>query len=277
MVPAAEPRLMRVSAAIIALDEARHIVPCVRSLAWADEILVLDGGSRDGTKALAQTAGARVIDAPFVDFAHQRQRALGEARHSWVLFVDADERVSSGLAAEIRREIRTAPDRGVRGFWIPRRNYIRGQWVRGGGWWPDYQLRLMTRTDAGYLLDRPVHELVRIDGEVAHLICGLAHYNYESYRQFVRKQLRYAEIEATRTRRAGTKPPVRALVTAPAREFWRRLVVERGYVDGIAGVTLAGLMAVHSAAVVALSYAGSERTASRSERKLPTSITSPTV
>ncbi len=268
---------MQVSAAVIALDEARHIVPCVRSLAWADEVLVLDGGSRDGTGALARSAGARVIDAPFVDFAHQRQRALEEARHPWVLFVDADERVSFGLAAEIRQGVRTAPGRGIRGFWIPRRNYIRGQWIRGGGWWPDHQLRLMARADASYLLDRPVHELVRIDGEVAYLTCGLAHYNYESYRQFVRKQLRYAQIEASRMRRAGTMSPVRALLSAPAREFWRRLVVERGYVDGVAGVTLAGLMAAHSAAVVALSYAGSERTASRSERKLPTSMTRPTV
>src|SRR5207244_1377799 len=160
---------------------------CLRSLTWADELLVLDGGSRDRTVVLARAQGATVRHRPFDDFAAQRQAALRLATCSWVFFVDAAERVSSQLAAEARIAMSVGTDAGYR---VPRRNYIWGEWIRGGGWWPDTQLRLLSRGLASFDRSEPVHELADVQGSVGTLRSALVHYNYDTVGEFVRKQRR---------------------------------------------------------------------------------------
>jgi glycosyltransferase involved in cell wall biosynthesis len=176
-----------VSAVVLTTDVERQLAACLRCLSWADEVMILDGGSRDRTIAIAEAAGARVERRPWDDFAHQRQAALDRARGDWVLFVDDDERVSAGLAAEVRAA--TASEAAA-GYWIPRRNYIWGRWVRGGGWYPDTQLRLLRRDRSSYDLGGLVHEVARVDGQLATLRCALVHYNYETVGQFLKKQRR---------------------------------------------------------------------------------------
>jgi hypothetical protein len=233
-----------VTAAVIALNEERHIAACLGSLDWADERLVVDGGSTDRTASLAQGAGARVVTRAFDDFARQRQAAIEAATGDWLLFVDADERVSGGLAAEIRRNIGRGEPGAPVGYWVARRNYIWGRWIRGGGWWPDAQLRLFRRDRAGYAAERPVHEVATVDGPVGRLRCALVHYNYETVGQFVGKQRRYARLEARRRIGLGERPRPRRLLSAPLREARRRLIEERGFVDGRHGAALAGLTAL---------------------------------
>jgi glycosyltransferase involved in cell wall biosynthesis len=247
-----------ITAAVIAQDEERHIGRCLRGLEWADEVLVLDGGSVDATVAAARRAGARVETRRFDDFGHQRQAAIDLARGDWLLFVDADERVSAGLAAEVRAA--TAADDAV-AYWIPRRNYIWGGWVRGGGWWPDAQLRLFRRGRATFPVDQAVHEVPRIDGRVGTLTCALVHYNYESVGQFLAKQRRYARLDADRRLAAGEAPRPKRLLSAPLREAHRRLVAERGYVDGWRGLLLALLTALSAfeTQIVMLSRARARR------------------
>ena len=236
-------RAPTISAVILAQNEERHIGACLRGLTWADERLVLDGGSCDSTIAIARLEGAVVHERPFDQFSRQRQHLLELTTTDWVLFVDADERVSAGLAAEIRMAIaRTGPDVPA-GYWIPRRNYFWGVWVRGGGWEPDAQLRLFRRSTGRYDPHRPVHELVRIDGKTDTLTCAFAHYNYETVGQFLRKQRRYAAIEASARRKAGERGRVRRLVSAPLREFLRRYLHLAGFQDGATGFLLAGLAA----------------------------------
>ena len=145
-----------ISAVVLTGNVERHLAACLRCLSWADEVMVLDGGSRDRTVAIAEAAGARVERRPFDDFAHQRQAALDRARGDWVLFVDDDERVSAGLAAEVRA---AAASGRAEAYWVPRRNYIWGRWIRGGGWFPDAQLRLLRRDRARYDLGGLVHEV----------------------------------------------------------------------------------------------------------------------
>lgn len=230
-----------ITAAVIAQNEERHIAACLRALAWADELLVLDGGSTDGTVAISRAAGARVESRPFDDFGHQRNAAIGLARGDWLLFVDADERVSSGLAAEVRAAARCGDHAA---YWIPRRNYIWGGWVRGGGWWPDAQLRLFRRDRARFPVDQAVHEVPDVDGSVGRLRCALVHYNYDSVGQFMAKQRRYARLDAVRREAAGERPHPKRLLSAPAREAHRRLIAEGGYVDGRRGFLLATLTAL---------------------------------
>ncbi len=212
-------------------------------MAWADELIVVDGGSSDATIAIARAAGAIVYERPFDQFSRQRQFLLEKATCEWVLFVDADERVSAGLASEILGAIvRTGTD-APSGYWIPRRNYFWGRWVRGGGWAPDAQLRLFRKKSAQYDANRPVHELASVNGTTARIVCAFAHYNYETIRQFVRKQCGYAAIEAGARHAAGETGRLKRVLSAPAREFMRRYIALAGFQDGATGFLLACLAA----------------------------------
>lgn len=229
-----------ITAAVIARDEERNIVACLETMAWADERLVLDGGSLDRTIDLCRGAGARVEQRPFDDFARQRNAAMALATHDWILFVDADERVTPELAAEVPQTVERAEHTG---YFVPRFNHIFGKVIRHTGWYPDYQMRLLDRRHARYDEDVPVHEVVRLDGdEPGHLREHLVHYNYQNLRQFFRKQERYSDFEAQQLRAGG---PVRArsLLSMPVREFARRYWQLRGYRDGGHGLLLSLLMA----------------------------------
>jgi hypothetical protein len=222
------------TAAVLARDEEAFLGACLRSLAWADETLVLaDADSLDRTEQVARALATRVDVRPFVSFPAQRNLALDLARSDWVLFVDADERVTPALAAEVRAATASST---AAGYWIPRRNRILGHWMRGAGWWPDHQLRLLRRDRARYDESRLVHEVAGVHGPTGHLTRPLLHLNYTSLPEFWAKQRRYAAL-AARTR-AADPPRARALLSLPLRELWRRLVTLRGYRDGPLGLLL---------------------------------------
>lgn len=232
-------RAEEVTAVVLTLNEAEHLPDCLKSLDWVGDLLVVDSGSADGTAEIAAASGARVVTYQFHNFAEQRNFALGLVTTPWVLFVDADERVPPELAAEIRR----ATTAGYVGYWIPRRNLILGRWVRGGGWWPDYQLRLFRVGFGRYDPDRPVHEVVRVDGPVGRLENPLLHINYTTVGEVFAKQARYARLEALQLARQGVRPRPYRFFTFPAREFYRRFVRLGGYRDGWVGLLLAAAMA----------------------------------
>ena len=229
-----------ITAAVIARDEQGHIEACLQSMAWADDLLVLDGGSSDRTVELSRRAGARVECRPFDDFARQRNAALALARYDWVLFVDADERVTPELAAEARATVQQPQHDG---YYIPRFNYIFGKVIRHTGWYPDYQMRLLDRRYGQYDEDVPVHEVVRLArGEPGYLREHFVHYNYQTLGQFFRKQEQYSDYEARQLLASG-QPHARSLLSMPLREFARRYVELRGWRDGGHGLLLSVLMA----------------------------------
>lgn len=240
-------RPTRITAVILTLDEAEHLPACLESIAWADGILVVDSGSTDATATIARAHGAEVVEHAFENFSRQRQFGLERAAGEWVLFVDADERVPPALAAEIRATVsRPAEARSepMSAYWIPRRNEFWGRVLRGGGWWPDHQLRLLRREDCRYDPSRTVHEVADVRGAVGWLEHPLTHLNYDSMREFRSKQRAYGRLEARRRIAAGMRPPRRHLLTAPLRELVRRLVTLKGYRDGLLGARLALEMAV---------------------------------
>jgi hypothetical protein len=234
------------TAAVIARDAAILIGDCLASIAFADEVLVLvDAATRDATREIARAHGARVEVRGFDTFAAQRDAALQLARGEWVLFVDADERVSPELRSEVLTRIAEPADR--RGFWIPRLNYLMGRIVRHAGWYPDYQLRLLRRGSAHFDPLRVVHELPIVDGEVGYLEQPFVHLNYRSLAEFVRKQERYCRLDAERWLKTyGRRPRGRALVGQPLREFWRRYVSLRGFRDGPLGLVLSAVLAYYA-------------------------------
>jgi (heptosyl)LPS beta-1,4-glucosyltransferase len=234
--------MAKLSIIVLTKNEEKNIGPCLESVAWADELIVLDALSEDKTVEIARAHGARVHQHPFRDFAAQRNAALELTTHEWVLFVDADERATPALAAEVRRVIER--DEPV-GWWVPRRNYIFGRWVRHAGWYPDYQLRLFRRARGRYDEAREVHELVILDGPAGYLENTLTHYNYNSLAQFFARQDVYTDYEARIMYRQGLRARPHNFVLQPLREFRRRYIELEGYKDGWLGLLLSLLMAYY--------------------------------
>ncbi len=228
------------SVIVLTLNEERHLPACLASLRWAEHVLVFDSGSTDRTAEIALSAGAMMQVHPFENYSRQRQAALEAVASEWVLFIDADERVPLSLAAEIQAALR---DPQHNAYWIPRRNVFWGHAMRGGGWWPDRQLRLLRRDASRYDPTRAVHELAEVTGSCGALTVAMDHINYESPKEFRAKQRSYLALESDRRIAAGRRPKTRAFVLQPAREFLRRYVHLGGWRDGTVGAYVCALMA----------------------------------
>ena len=230
----------RLSAVVLAKNVETHIGPCLATLGFADcRVVVTDPVNDDNTIDLARSAGAEIMQREFDNFAGQRNAALDAVDTDWVFFVDADERVTPELAREVCQVIADRPEVG---WWVPRHNFIAGERVRYGGFYPDYQLRLLRRDCARYDPDRPVHEVVMLDGPDGKLSNVLIHYNYDNWAQFYAKQARYARFESDILRERRIKPWPHKFIRPPMREFWRRYVMLQGYRDGWLGFKLAVLL-----------------------------------
>jgi glycosyltransferase involved in cell wall biosynthesis len=230
---------MTLSVIVITRDEAANIEDCLRSVAFADERVVLDNGSRDDTVALARAAGARVIEVPdWPGFGPQKNRALDAARGDWVLALDADERVSDELAHAIRAAVAAPPGAGAPAYELSRRSLFCGQWMRASGWYPDRVLRLFARGRARFS-DDLVHERVLFDGPVRTLPGALVHHSIPTLESALDKMNRYSSGRAqdllARGRRGG-------LGSALAHGLWafvRTFLLKRGFMDGRLGFVLA--------------------------------------
>lgn len=228
---------------ILTKDEERNIEACIESVAWADQVVVFDCFSTDRTVELARKRGATVMFHEWSNYAAQRDAALAMVEGDWIFFVDADERATEAVAQEVRQVIKRDD---VAGWWVPRRNYIWGKWIKHAGWFPDYQLRLLRRGRARYDPTRPVHELVLLDGPEAYLENPLIHYNYRTVGQFLQKQDRYADYEANILLQQGVRPSLHKYISRPLHEFWRRYVTLEGYKDGAHGLLLSLLLAYYT-------------------------------
>jgi (heptosyl)LPS beta-1,4-glucosyltransferase len=230
------------AAVVLARNVEHHIGDCLDSLDWTDERVVFDDLSDDRTVEIARTRGAGVVRQALVNFAAQRNAALKAIDAQWIFFVDADERATPALAREVRRVIRYEGEQARTGWWVPRHNYMIGHRMRGGGWYPDHQLRLLKKGRAHYDPDHPVHEIVILDGEAGFLENPLLHYNYDSVAQFRHKMGRYTEFEARILYEQGIRPRPWTYASMPLREFWRRFVTLHGYRDHLYGLLFCGLM-----------------------------------
>ncbi|MCA9972693.1 MAG: glycosyltransferase family 2 protein [Anaerolineales bacterium] len=229
-----------VTAVVLTLNEAAHVQACIESLAWADRVVVFDSFSQDDTVALARATGAEVLQSRFENYAQQRNAALDSLQTDWVFFVDADERGTPALGAEIRRVMADRPEQG---WYVPRHNYIFGRLTRATGWFPDYQLRLFRHGRVRY--ERPVHEVAVVDGPVGHLESPLIHYNYRDPAHFHAKQRAYTTTEARILHTAGARVRPHNYLLQPLRHFWWRFVQLKGYTDGWHGLRLSVYMAYY--------------------------------
>ena len=200
------------SVVIITKNAAAQLAPCLESASFADEIVVVDSGSSDGTAEFASLHGARVLQKEWLGFGAQKQFAVEAARHDWVLCLDADERVSEPLRASILAAL-AAP--AALAYAMPRRNRFMGRWLRHGEGYPDWSLRLFHRRHARWS-DDPVHEKVLATAPVARLAGDLLHDSAETLAGYLDKQNRYSSMQAEALFKAGKRASVAQLVLSPA-------------------------------------------------------------
>lgn len=234
--------MTHLTAIILTYNESNHIQDCIESVKFVDHIIVFDSYSTDETVAIAQRCGVKVIQRKFDNYAGQRDAALEavNGRTGWVLFVDADERITPQLADEIRDKIASSTCVGWR---IPRHNYIFGELTKGAGWFPDYQTRLLKVGSAKYDPARQVHEVVMLDGDEGTIDHPMIHHNYRDLTHFIGKQQRYVAYDARILFEQGIHPKFRNFILQPLRHFYWRFMTLQGYQDGWHGFKLSVLMA----------------------------------
>ena len=221
---------------IITLNEETNLARTLASVAWADEIVVVDSGSTDRTREVAESFRAKFVVEDWKGFAAQKNSALGKVSGEWILSLDADEEVEPALGDEIRAVVGTNPS--VAGFWIPRKNFFLGRWIRHGGFYPDPKLRLFRR-GAGVFQDRLVHEDVQLDGAAARLRHHLLHHAYPMLENYIEHMNRYSSLGA---QMAGANHPrgfsFIDIVVRPKLTFFYNYFLRLGFLDGREGLLL---------------------------------------
>jgi glycosyltransferase involved in cell wall biosynthesis len=227
------PDPLPLSLIVITRDAAVDLAACIASAPFVAETVVVDSGSRDDTVAVAQRAGARVVPHAFEGFGPQKDFAVAQAAHDWVLCLDADERVSPDLSAAIRALFAAGPP-AASAYAIARRNRFLGRWLAHGEGYPDWIVRLFDRRRARWSSD-PVHEKVVAQGAVARLRGDLMHASAESIDTYIAKQNRYTTMQAQAMHASGETASALRLATSPVARFFRFYVVKLGFLDGAAG------------------------------------------
>jgi len=239
---------MKISATVITFNEETNIHDACESLTWADEVLVVDSGSTDKTRAIAAACGARVVNKDWPGFAAQKQFAADEASHDWVFSLDADERVSPELKAAIADLRKLDETKLADGYRMARRSYYQGRWIKGGGWYPDWQLRLF-RKSRGHWQPRHIHESVKLDpdahveklsGDILHYSVRDAAYHHRMIGE------RYAPLAAQQMFEEGRRTSTLKIAAAAPAAFVSSYFLKGGFRDGLAGISIASFAAHHA-------------------------------
>jgi glycosyltransferase involved in cell wall biosynthesis len=230
--PRASQSRAQLSVVMITLDAAAQLEPCLASAAFADEILLVDSGSTDATREIARAHDARVVSEPWRGFGRQKQFAVDQARHDWVLCLDADERVSPELAASIARAL-AQPVSPV--YRMARRNRFLGRWLAHGEGYPDWSVRLFDRRSARWS-DDAVHEKVLHAATPGTLEGDLLHESADDLQRYLDKQNRYSSLAARQLFELGRDAGALELVLSPLVRFVKFYLFRLGFLDGVPGL-----------------------------------------
>lgn len=231
----------KISVAIITFNEADRLAECLRSVQWADEVVVVDSGSSDATVAIAQAAGCRVFQQPFLGFGAQKQSAVDRCRNAWVLILDADERLPEGAEDQLAAAIAMAAD-DVTAFSLGRRNYLHGRWIRRCGWWPDTIVRLVNKKH-GRFSDAGVHECWLPQGRVVTLNLNIEHRSFRDYADMLAKLQHYSTLGARQMAQHRSRVFWWEPLTHGGWAFFHAFVIKLGFLCGFDGLVIALLNA----------------------------------
>jgi glycosyltransferase involved in cell wall biosynthesis len=233
--------MQKISATLITFNEERNIEDALRSVSWADEIVVVDAGSRDATREICRRHTDRIFHRDWTGFVDQKSFAVEQAQCDWIFSLDADERVSQELKAEIQALRSAGLERA--GYRIPRVAFFMGRWIRHGDWYPDYQLRLFDRRQGRWQGGR-VHESVKTDTEPGQLRGEILHYTYRSLSDYLKRLDTYSSLAADDYERRGKVATAARMLGNPAATFVKAYLLKRGFLDGPQGMMVAVMGAV---------------------------------
>lgn len=231
------------SVAIITHNEENNIRAALESVRWADEIVVVDSGSTDRTQEICREYTDKIYSFEWHGFSEQKNRAVSFTTQPWILVLDADERVTEELKKEILDIIKDKSSGD--GYYLPRKNYFGERWIKHGGWWPDYTLRLFRR-GRGSFEPREVHEAVKIDGPAAYFKNPLLHYTYKNTGDFFKRMETYSVLAAKELFKKGRRANIFDIIFRPPATFFRMFFFQLGILDGIYGIILAYLYSVYT-------------------------------
>jgi glycosyltransferase involved in cell wall biosynthesis len=231
---------MTISVAIVAMDEEANIGRTLASVSWADEIVLVDSGSKDRTREIAQEYGARVVVEPWRGYVAQKQYAIDLCTKDWVLLLDADEEISPGLADEIRAA--TSDPNAVNGYWLPRKNLFLGRWMRHGGFYPDPKLRLFRRGQ-GFVTGHDPHDRCElkpgIPQRTRQFKHAMVHYTYPNLTLYIGHMNRYSSLGAQLAVEKGHRNfNFINIVLRPLFTFIYNYIFRLGFLDGREGLLL---------------------------------------
>jgi glycosyltransferase involved in cell wall biosynthesis len=231
----------RISAVIICYNEEEKIEACLSSLVRvADQIVVVDSFSTDGTVEICRRFTDKVAQRPWAGYRDQKRFATSLADHDWVLSVDADERLSPELAAEIKRWKGSVPE--VNGYYLPRKAYFLGRWICHTTWYPDWQMRLFRKSQGSWEGGR-VHESFRVQGPTGKMQGALEHFTYSSLSEFAVQLERFSSLKAADQYEQGQRTGLLNLAFQPPAVFFKNYVLRLGFLDGVPGFAVSALSA----------------------------------
>lgn len=231
------------SVAIITKDEEANLPGCLKSVAFARQIVVIDSGSADGTLEIARDFGCDVFTEPWKGFGPQKQMAIDRCREPWVLVLDADERIPPETEKAIR-QVASGGEGGAPGYSFPRKNFFQDRWIRHMGWWPDRITRLF-RNGRGRMTEATVHESVHVSGQVVSLDAPIEHYTESRLSEILKKIDRYSTLAAEEAFREGRRSSVWGAIARAELTFCQDYVLRLGFLDGRQGLVLSVTDAVN--------------------------------
>lgn len=240
--------MIPVSVVIVVKNEERNIKDALESVKDFGEIVVVDAFSSDSTVEICREYPVRIYQHEWQGYAKQKQLAIGYANNEWVLLLDADERVTPGLKEEISG-LFSKGNITRHGFYIPRKNYFLGKWIRHSGWWPDCTLRLF-RKDLAQIEEREVHEKVTVKGSTGYLKNPLEHFTYRKLSEFIKKMDDYSTLAAKEILSKNPHPSTASLLlkmtVRPLFTYFKMFIIRQGIRDGIHGFILAILYSFYT-------------------------------
>ena len=237
--PPGPNRPLPLSVFVVTLDEEVNLRRCLNSLdGRAAEIVIVDSGSTDGTRAVAEEFGARWFHRDWSGFRDQKNYALSQCRQEWVLCLDADEELSEDLLGEVERWTTQPPSSGVAGVRCRRLSQFLGRWIRHGDWYPDKQLRLFKR-EHGKFAGGAGHDHAEVDGPVVEVKADLLHYSYPSINSFVSKLNGFSDAYCEDRVARGKRWSLAGNILRPWWRFFRGYLLRRGFLDGFPGYWIA--------------------------------------
>jgi glycosyltransferase involved in cell wall biosynthesis len=233
-----------VSAVVIAYNDEPNMEACLESVTWADEIIVVDSFSSDGTTAISRRFTEKVFQHAFQGFGRLRNEAVAHASYEWIFSLDTDERATPELRDEIRRTLEAGPS--AEAYFVPRKNYFLGRWIKHCGWYPDYRQPQLFRKSRLRYRDELVHESFDLEGRTGYLTSPALQYPFRDIDHYLAKQDRYSDLMARRMMEQRRPFSPHQLVSHPGFTFLKMYIGRGGCLDGVPGLILSGLYAYYT-------------------------------